>query len=124
MRFKLIFMFSILACALASSAAHAGEPSTQKLSRSELKRMMQNAHTTEDYMTLASYFRWRKQQFDQDAHEEFLFLSQRSRYTSLLAGKYPRPSDFAKDRYDYDVNQSKKMSAQAARYETLSEDNH
>jgi hypothetical protein len=119
MKSKLVFALAVLACAMAVGRARAAAPQAQNLSHTELKTMMQNAHTTEDYMTLASYFRWRQEQFDQKAHEELVFWAQRSANVSLAAAKYPRPEDSAKNRYDYFVYESQKMSGQAARYESL-----
>jgi hypothetical protein len=119
MRIKLTFALAVLAFAVASCTARAAAPQAQNLSHSELKTMMQNAHSTEDFLTLASYFRWREAQFDQKAHEELTFWAQRSMNVSLAAAKYPRPEDSAKNRYEYFVYESQKMSAQAARYENL-----
>ncbi len=121
MRFSLTFSIAVLACAVASGSLRAATPPAQNLSHADLKKMAQNAHTTEDYLTLASYFRWRQQQFEQKAHEELVFWAQRSMNVSLEAAKYPRPVDSSKNRYEYFVYEAQKMSAQAARYESLSE---
>jgi hypothetical protein len=120
MRFKLPFTIAVLACAVASSTVCAAASPTQNLSHAELKQMMQNAHTPEDYLTLASYFRWRQQQFDQQAHDELAFWAQRSMNVSLEAAKYPRPADSFRNRYEYFTYEAGKMSQQAARFESLS----
>ena len=120
MRFKLTLAITALALAAASGAARAAASQAQNLSHSELKQMIQNAHTTEDYLTLASYFRWRQQHFTQQAHDELAFWAQRSMNVSLEAAKYPRPADSSRNRYDYFTYEAQKMSQKAAYYEGLS----
>jgi len=120
MRFQMLFACAVLACAAAPCALRAAEPAALHLSRSELKRMIQSAHTTEDYLTLASYFRWRQQQLGQQAHDELVFWAQRSMNVSLEAAKYPRPVDSSKNRYEYFTYEAQKMSQRAAFYEGLS----
>jgi hypothetical protein len=121
MRFRLTLAFAVVACAVASGSLRAAARPAQNLSHSDLKKMVQSAHTTEDYLTLASYFRWRQQQFEQQAHDELVFWAQRSMNVSLEAAKYPRPVDSSKNRYEYFVYEAQKMSAQADRYQSLSE---
>ena len=121
MRFRLIAGVAVLACAVASGSLRAAATPGQNWSHAELKRVMQNAHTTEDYLGLASYFRWRQQEFEQKAHDELVFWAQRSMNVALEAAKYPRPADSSKNRYDYFVYEAQKMSAQADRYQSLSE---
>jgi len=120
MRVKLAMACAVLTCAVASMAVRAAAPPAQSLSRAELKKMIQDAHTTEDYLTLASYFRWRQQQFEQEAHDELAFWAKRSMNVSLEAAKYPRPEDSSKNRYEYFTYEAQKMSAQAAHYDSLS----
>ena len=120
MRFRLLFACALLACAAASLAARAESASPASLSHGDLKKMMREAHTSEDYLTLASYFRWRQQQFAQQAHEELVFWAQRSSNVSLQAAKYPRPADSSKNRYDYFQYEAQKMSQRASNYEALS----
>ncbi len=121
MRLKLALTFAVLACAVASGSSRAAAPPAQNLSHAQLKKMVQNAHSAEDYLTLASYFRWRQQQFEQQAHDELLFWAQRSMNVSLEAAKYPRPVDSSRNRYEYFVYEAQKMSAQAEHYQSLSE---
>jgi hypothetical protein len=120
MRFKLILACAIFSCVAASGTARAASPAAQNLSHQELKKMMQNAHTPEDYLTLASYFRWRQQQFEQQAHDELAFWAERSLNVSLAAAKYPSPADSSKNRFEYFTYEAQKMSQQAAHFESLS----
>ena len=120
MRFKWPMVFVVLACAMAPGVAGAAPPPPQNLSRGELKKLIQSAHTSEDYLTLASYFRSRQQQFDRQAHDELVFWAQRSANVSLEAAKYPRPEDSSRNRYEYFTYEATKMSQQAAYFEALS----
>ncbi len=120
MRFKLKVACAFLIFAVVTGAAASPASTTPDLSRAELKRMIENAHSTEDYLTLASYFRSRQQQFEKKAHDELVFWAQRSMNVSLAAAKYPRPEDSSKNRYEYFTYEAQKMSRQAAHFEGLS----
>jgi hypothetical protein len=119
MKSKLYMACAMAALAAVSCLATAETPNSEKLSRAELKQMVREAHTTEQYLTLASYYRWRQQQFNQQAHDELVFWAQRSANVSLLAAKYPSPAASSKNRYDYFNYEAEKMSQQAAHYEDL-----
>jgi hypothetical protein len=120
MNFKLLLASSLLACAAASPAIRAESASTQNLSHADLKHMVQSARTSEDYLTLASYFRWRQQQFEQQAQSEKVELDRRAMNSYLAAAKYPNPIASSRNRYEYFEYEAQKMSAQAAHFESLS----
>jgi hypothetical protein len=120
MRITSYTVCALLAVAVAAGAARAESSAPPNLSRADVKKMVREAHTTEQYMTLASYFRWRQQQFEQQAHEELAFWAQRSMNVSLAAAKYPAPVDSSRNRYDYFVYEARQMSLKAAHYESLS----
>jgi len=96
MKFKLLIACAVLACASTSAFLRAESANSQNLSRADLKRMVQSAHTTEDYLTLASYFRWRQQEFVQQAQSEKVEWARRSMIGYLAAAKYPNPVDSSK----------------------------
>jgi len=110
-----------MAIALAAgSVAARAESSTQvKYSNAELKQMEQEAHTAQQYQTLASYFRSRQQDFEQQAQSEKAEWERRSQNVTGPAAKYPRPVDSSKNRYDYFTYEAQQMSQQAAHYESL-----
>jgi hypothetical protein len=120
MKFSLPIACALLACAASSALLRAESANSQNLSRADLKRMVQSAHTTEDYLTLASYFRWRQQQFEQQAQSEKAEWARRAANGYLAAAKYPNPVDSSKYRYEYFEYESQKMGQQAAHYEGLS----
>jgi hypothetical protein len=120
MNFKLSLACSVFACAAFSLNGRAESANTQNLSRADLKHMVQSARTSEDYLTLASYFRWRQQEFEQQAQSEKIELDRRSMNSYLVAAKYPNPIASSRNRYDYFTYEAHRMSAQAAHYESLS----
>jgi|HubBroStandDraft_4_1064222.scaffolds.fasta_scaffold355030_1 hypothetical protein len=120
MKFKLLIACAVLACASTSAFLRAESANSQNLSRADLKRMVQSAHTTEDYLTLASYFRWRQQEFVQQAQSEKVEWARRSMIGYLAAAKYPNPVDSSKYRFQYFEYESQKMGQQAAHFEQLS----
>jgi len=81
--------------------------------------MIREAHTSEQYLTLASYYRWRQQQFNQQPHDELEFWARRSMNVSLPAAKYPAPLNSSKNRYEYFNYEAQKMDPRAAHYESL-----
>jgi hypothetical protein len=120
MKFTLPIACALLVCATSSAFLRAESANSQNLSRADIKRMVQNAHTTEDYLTLASYYRWRQQQFDEQAQSEKVEWGRRAANGYLAAAKYPNPVDSSKYRYEYFEYESQKMGQQAAHYEGLS----
>lgn len=109
----------ILALAAGSAAARAESSTPVKYSNSELKQMEKEAHTPEQYHALAAYFRSRQQNLEQQAQAEKAEWEQLSQNVSSHAAKYPRPSDAAKNYYDYLSQEAQQMSEQAAHFESL-----
>jgi hypothetical protein len=108
-----------IALAAGSVAARAESSTPVKLSNAELKQMEQDAHTSQQYQELASYFRLRQQDFRQQAVSEVPLMAWRSQFTFSLAAKYPRPYDSSRNRYDYFMYETHQMSQKAAYYEGL-----
>jgi hypothetical protein len=90
------------------------------LSQTEVKEMVRNAHSVEQYKTLAGYFRARQQAFEQQAQSEKAEMDRRSQNTTGISQKYPRPVDSSRNRYQYFTYEADQMSQQAAHYESLS----
>ena len=87
---------------------------------SELRKMMQDAHSAPQYQALAAYFRSRQGEFAQQAQSEKREWERRSQNVAGSAAKYPRPGDSSKNRYEYLTYEAQQMSQQAAHYESLS----
>ena len=105
---------------IAFNVAPAQTASAPRYTHSELRKMVQEAHTEQQYKELASYFRSRQQAFEQQAQVEKVEWSRRSQNVTSMAAKYPRPVDSSRNRYEYFIYEAGKMSQQAEHYESLS----
>ena len=120
MRTKIQIACALLAFALTSGMASAASVKVGNYSRSDVKKMIQEAHTAQQYQTLAAYYRSRQQAFAEQAHEEIVWFARRSMNVSLPLGKYPTAVDSSRNRYEYFNYEAQKMSQKAAHYESLS----
>jgi parvulin-like peptidyl-prolyl isomerase len=102
------------------NVAHAQPASAPHYTHAELRKMVQEAHTEQQFKELASYFRSRQQAYEQQAQTEKLEWEHRSENVTSVAAKYPRPVDSSKNRYEYFTYEAGQMSEQAAHYERLS----
>lgn len=115
-----ITLFTVLAV-LATGFAGAQTAIAGNYSRSELKQMVHSARTSEQYATLASYYRYRQEVFEQRAHAELTEWARRSQFVFGSANKYPRPVDSSRNRYEYFSYEAQQMSRSADRYQRLAE---
>jgi hypothetical protein len=115
-------MQSVIACMagiLIASVACLGQPTSPSYSHAELKKMIGEAHTAEQYKTLATYFSSRQTSYEQKAAEEKHEWLQLSGGYAAPYLKYPRPADASRNRYEYFTYEAQQMNAQAAHYEGL-----
>lgn len=117
--------FIPLTLALAAAVCAAGpmysQPSDHpSYSPSEVKQMIHDAHTAQQYHDLASYFRERQQYFDQQAQSEKIEWDRRSQITAASYQKFPRPADSSRNRYDYFTYEAQQMASQADHFDGLS----
>lgn len=96
-----------------TTASHS-DPS---MSRSELRRQIDAAHSPEEYRALALYFRQQEGRFRSKAAEEKAEWDRRKQGMTSVTSKYPTPADSARNLYDYYVYKATEMSAKAAEYE-------
>jgi hypothetical protein len=101
------------------NVAHAQPTNASHYSHSELRKMIQEAHTDQQYKELASYFRSRQEGYEQQAQAEKLEWIHRSQNVTSVAAKYPRSADSSKTRYEYLTYEAGQMSQQAEHYERL-----
>ncbi|HUA93773.1 MAG TPA: hypothetical protein VL991_14465 [Terracidiphilus sp.] len=113
------FLLTLAALVLVPGVSRA--QSSQTLSRAELHKMIAAAHSPEQYHELASYFRWRQEVLQEEAHAELIEWDRRSQIAWSIAEKYPRPVDSSRNRYEYFRYEEQQMSQKAAYYERLSE---
>lgn len=120
MTHKIHFAFTFAALTLAAGLVRAEASAAPAYSKAELKQMIQQAHTPQQYQTLAAYYRQRQQDFEQQALDEKVEWGRRSQVTAASYQKYPRPADSSRSRYEYFTYEAQQMSEQAARFESLS----
>lgn len=107
---------SVAAC----STMCAQPPDGHKYSQSEVKQMIRDAHTPQQYHEIATYFESRQQSFEQQAQSEKLEWERRSQNVTGPAAKYPRPVDSSRNRYEYFTYEAQQMALQAQHFESLS----
>jgi hypothetical protein len=113
-------MQKAIACAagiLIASAVAAGQSTSPSYSHAELKKMIGEAHSAEQYEILAIYFRSQAKCYKQKAAEEKQELWRRLQVDAALYQKYPRPVDSSRNRYEYFAYEAQLMNMQASRYE-------
>jgi hypothetical protein len=104
---------------LAAGMVYAESQTGTEYSRAELQSMIRSAHSTQQYQTLAAYFRSRQDALEKQAAAEKAELDRRSQITAAAYQKYPRPVDSSRNRYEYFTYEANQMSQQAAHYESL-----
>ena len=118
---RLIPLTLVLAAAVCTAGPMYSQPSDHpSYSQSEVKQMIRDAHTAQQYHDLAGYFRERKQYFEQQAQSEKIEWDRRSQITAATYQKYPRPADSSKNRYEYFTYEAQQMASQADHFDSLS----
>jgi hypothetical protein len=112
--------FTVAVAVSATGLICAQPPDHRPYTQSEIKQMIRDAHTPQQYHDLAVYFRGRQQDFEQQAQSEKIEWDRRSQITAASYQKYPRPADSSRNRYEYFTYEAQQMSDQAAHYESLS----
>jgi hypothetical protein len=104
-RFLIAASIAALAALIPPQRASAGEPD---YSRKQIKEMMRDAHTPQQYRALGAWFQSQEQMFDKKAAAERKDWEQR-------VGGYRQ--DPARNRYDYYIGKAQEMHARASNYE-------
>jgi hypothetical protein len=87
--------------------------------RTQLSQLIRDAHTQEQYETLATYYRGKQTTFSEEASQEKQEWIRRSQTVVLINAKYPRPVDSARYLYEYYVDQARRTDQLATKYEQL-----
>jgi hypothetical protein len=96
---------AIVVVIIASSISVSGlcqnvPPAHPKYQRSELKRMVRTAHTSEEFERLATYFEDKEREFRNEAEDEKRELDRRLAMP-YASPKYPTPTDSARGLLQY-----------------------
>ena len=105
---------------LAIGIAYAEPQTGIQYSRVDLQKMVSEAHSTQQYQALATYYRSQQQAMEQKAQAEKQEWERRSQNTTGISQKYPRPVDSSRNRYEYFAYEADQLGQQAAHYESLS----
>jgi hypothetical protein len=88
---------------------------------SQLKQMVRDAHTPEQYGALAAYYASRQSFYAKQAAEEQQEWVRRSQNIVSIAAKYPRPVDSARYLYEYYGLMARESGQLAGKYRQLSD---
>jgi hypothetical protein len=109
-----------IALAVVAGVQSSALPSnTPHYSKSEIKQMARDAHTAQQYQTLAQYFRSQQQADELQAQSEKAEWGRRSQDVTGPAAKYARPVDSSRNRYEYFAYEAQQMGRQAEYFEGL-----
>jgi hypothetical protein len=87
--------------------------------RIEIKQMVREAHTPEQFSALASYYGVQQKHYLQQAAEEKEEWERRSQNVMVVAAKYPRPVDSARYLYEYYLTEATEAEGLATKYSQL-----
>lgn len=116
------FTFFLVALAFAplTSIAVSAQPASADqphYTHRELKHLIRDARTPEQYRALASWFRSQQQIFNDKAAAEKTEWARREAITASPVLKYPTPADSAHNLYDYYLAKANEMANRARTYE-------
>ena len=113
------FVTVAIAFALASASRSHAQPTATHYSSSEIKKMIHEAHTSDQYQTLAQYFRARQQEYEKQAASEKAEWESLRQNVTWHGAKSPRPADFLKDHYEILEHEAQQMNQRATHFESL-----
>lgn len=99
-----------------SAGAVTLQPSGSHYTAAQLKQMIREAHTPDQYKAIARYYDERHSEFSQKAADEMAEWARRSENTTGPAAKYPRPVDVARNLYEYYAHEADDAAFQADKY--------
>jgi hypothetical protein len=88
----------------------------------QIKKMIREAHTVQQYTVLADYYATRQRMFKRKAAEEMHLWALRSEMVNPLSEKWPRPVDSSRNRYEYYEYEASQAAAQCAKFNRLADD--
>ena len=102
--------------------AAATRPSEQpEYSSAQIRKMVKEAHTVQQYTVLADYYQARSRMFKQEAAEAMHLWAERNAVISPVYEKWPRPVDSAHNLYDYYVAMENDSAAKVAHFNQLAD---
>jgi hypothetical protein len=118
---RLITLAFTVAVAVSATGPMYAQPTDHRsYTQGEIKQMIRDAHSAQQYQDLATYFRGRQQYFEQQAKSEKIEWDRRSQITAASYQKYPQPADSSRNRYEYFTYEAQQMASQADHFDSLS----
>ena len=118
-----LFALSVVSIVLATgaSAQEAVSPSEShpRYTHSQLKQLIREAHTPEQYGALADYYTGLQREYLRKAEQERQEWVQLSKNVTWMGTKAPRPMDFSRQAYQYDLSKATNAESAAAKYGQL-----
>ncbi len=119
-----IFVACILSVALTGiGVSREGAPTAANRTRytpGEIKKLERDAHTPEQYGKLATYYGDQQKNYLEQAAQEKLEWDRRSQNVMVVAAKYPRPVDSARNLYEYYMYKAAQAGVLSGKYSQLS----
>jgi hypothetical protein len=111
---------SFLLTGVASAQVTASSPqSSNPYTHSQLKQMLREAHTPEQFRVLAGYYDQQQKSYLKEAVEEKREWDRRSENVMGVAAKYPRPVDSARNLYEYYIYKANESGVLSMKYGQL-----
>ena len=118
-----LFTAWVLSLALPGIGSAQGAPTTEskgeQITSAQVKQIVRDGRAPEHYKSLAGYYGERAKTYLQKAAEEKKEWESLSQNVSSAAAKYPRPSDSARNLYEYYTHKASEAGALEAKYSQL-----
>ena len=121
---RVLVAIGIVTFALTAGAIHAAEKHSTdqpEYTNAQIKKMVREAHTAEQYTVLADYYAVQQRIYKRQAVEQMHLWRQRSEMPSPLSEKWPRPVDSARNLHDYYEYKAAQSAALFAKYDRLAD---
>jgi hypothetical protein len=113
-----VLSFGLATVGGAQAPNSSAQPGAQ-LTKAQVKQLVREAHTPEQYNALARYYSAQQKSFLQQADDEKKEWIRRSQNIVSVAAKYPRPVDSARYLYEYYTYEASGAGQLAAKYNRL-----
>jgi hypothetical protein len=117
---SVVILLAALANVAGAQVTAGGGVNGAQYTKSQLKQLVREAHTPEQYAALATYYETRQGSYVKQAAEEKREWVRRGQNVVSIAAKYPRPVDSAQYLYEYYDQMATESGQMAERYRQLS----
>ncbi len=114
-----VMLFAVSARAAGPSVAT--PPDEPEYTKAQIKKMVREAHTVEQFTVLANYYWSQQRMYKQKAVEQMHLWRERAETVTPLSEKYPRPVDSARNLHDYYEYRAAQSAALFAKYDRLAD---